>query len=501
MNEVPKIAKARLAAQKPVEPHPDADLLTAFAEQGLRGNERESMLTHLAACSVCREVVALAAPEQDIAMPVPAGGGFRERSFLGLSLLRWSAVAACVVVIASMAVINQRIFSDRSTVAILDGNLDKSTGTNKTSASENAQRKNLKEPAKAASDSDQLNPLSKPVPAIPKPAATPATAGIPVRNKDAEFQAKTETLGKGRADTAQFAIEGSTNLTKELDASKKSGTSANEIAQQRAGYNALKQQPGGAAQSQLATVGGIRDEKSSGVVGGTINHGFIAGAAGSAANNSVGAGNYNGAMLNANRATSGPTGNTANNSIGLNAVNAPAPSVAASDALQAEAKKQKTANNITAMEVTAESPVVETTPASSTSQLKATPPALIGSGLKLKDKVVESTTANYRMLAGGRLIALDVASQTWHPLEITPNFKVRALAERADGEVWVGGKDDKSSTALYHSKDGKKWIKVEGGWSGDIIQLMYTSATEISLTTSNSQTWKSADGGKTWKKH
>src|ERR1700761_5152540 len=40
--------------------HPDANLLTAFAEKRLSAREREAMLAHLAQCADCRAIVALA---------------------------------------------------------------------------------------------------------------------------------------------------------------------------------------------------------------------------------------------------------------------------------------------------------------------------------------------------------------------------------------------------------------------------------------------------------
>ena len=66
-SEVPKIVYDRLRAAAP-EPdsnavaraHPDADLLTAFAEQALSAPEREEVLHHLALCENCREVLSLA---------------------------------------------------------------------------------------------------------------------------------------------------------------------------------------------------------------------------------------------------------------------------------------------------------------------------------------------------------------------------------------------------------------------------------------------------------
>jgi Carboxypeptidase regulatory-like domain/Putative zinc-finger len=50
--------------------HPDADQLSAFIEQALPAHERDGVLAHLAVCSECRAVVALALPE--VPSPRPA---------------------------------------------------------------------------------------------------------------------------------------------------------------------------------------------------------------------------------------------------------------------------------------------------------------------------------------------------------------------------------------------------------------------------------------------
>jgi hypothetical protein len=52
--------------------HPDAESLTAFAEQLLSGVEREQILAHMAVCSRCREVVFLSQQAVEIEEPVPA---------------------------------------------------------------------------------------------------------------------------------------------------------------------------------------------------------------------------------------------------------------------------------------------------------------------------------------------------------------------------------------------------------------------------------------------
>jgi hypothetical protein len=78
MTEVPKIVYDRLRAALPGQAHPDADQLAAFAERALSATEREGVLQHLALCGDCREVVALALPAADPAPPrIPDEDGVR----------------------------------------------------------------------------------------------------------------------------------------------------------------------------------------------------------------------------------------------------------------------------------------------------------------------------------------------------------------------------------------------------------------------------------------
>src|ERR1039458_673284 len=118
MTEVPKIVYDRLRAvlpdrAGPEQAHPEADLLTAFAEQALSATERDGVLEHLALCGDCREAIALALPPADIviapiateteavrATPIRA-----KRNFLtafAWPSLRWAALAAGVAVAASV---------------------------------------------------------------------------------------------------------------------------------------------------------------------------------------------------------------------------------------------------------------------------------------------------------------------------------------------------------------------------------------------------------------
>jgi hypothetical protein len=54
MENVPKIVRERLRVVTVAVDHPDADVLTAFAERALPEAERATVLGHLARCGGCR---------------------------------------------------------------------------------------------------------------------------------------------------------------------------------------------------------------------------------------------------------------------------------------------------------------------------------------------------------------------------------------------------------------------------------------------------------------
>src|SRR5271166_1212510 len=113
MTQVPKIVHDRLRAALPSRTgtelaHPDADLLTAFAEQALSAVERDGVLEHLARCRDCRETVALALPAVDsVAAPIADDAGAvgatvsrppaSPKRIFAWPTLRWAALAAGVV--------------------------------------------------------------------------------------------------------------------------------------------------------------------------------------------------------------------------------------------------------------------------------------------------------------------------------------------------------------------------------------------------------------------
>jgi hypothetical protein len=111
MEKFSKFLAARLALRRQgAEAHPDADLLTAFAERRLEKDERATVLKHFASCADCREVAALVAGESGTVETA------RDVKF-GWWHLQWAAglAAACVVTMvvwrsgktAAPAVINE----------------------------------------------------------------------------------------------------------------------------------------------------------------------------------------------------------------------------------------------------------------------------------------------------------------------------------------------------------------------------------------------------------
>ena len=114
MQNVPKIVRDRLQAAPPAVNHPDADLLTAFAERSLPDRERTVVLEHLARCGDCRGIVALSLPEvesvQTTVRPSPSG-------WLTWPALRWGFVAAGVVAVASLGILQFQRRAQHATTA------------------------------------------------------------------------------------------------------------------------------------------------------------------------------------------------------------------------------------------------------------------------------------------------------------------------------------------------------------------------------------------------
>jgi len=103
MAELPKIACERLREQEVSDTHPDANLLSGFAEQTLMEPERAPVMEHLSRCAQCRAVVALAAPalaeQEQPAAAAPSAMPAAKAAWWRSPVVRWGTVGAVVVVV------------------------------------------------------------------------------------------------------------------------------------------------------------------------------------------------------------------------------------------------------------------------------------------------------------------------------------------------------------------------------------------------------------------
>ncbi|MGD0629737.1 MAG: zf-HC2 domain-containing protein [Terracidiphilus sp.] len=98
----PNPLQRELARSPLAGPHPDDDLLTAFAEGKLLQRERAEVFAHLATCPDCREVLSVATQ----ASLIPASG---TKPFLlprsahrpSRAWLPWASIAACILAMCS----------------------------------------------------------------------------------------------------------------------------------------------------------------------------------------------------------------------------------------------------------------------------------------------------------------------------------------------------------------------------------------------------------------
>src|SRR5581483_6053581 len=106
MEQLPRIVWDRLRVGAP-DQHPDADLLTGFAEHRLTEREREKVVAHLGQCALCRQVLALAAVPPATMSPQAVSRSMGS-SWLRWPVLRWGAAAACVIVVGAAVFIGYR---------------------------------------------------------------------------------------------------------------------------------------------------------------------------------------------------------------------------------------------------------------------------------------------------------------------------------------------------------------------------------------------------------
>ena len=478
MDRVPNSVPARLKITAAGD-HPDADLLTALAEQALPERERAQVLLHLSRCADCREILALATPPATTASP---SLDTARRSWFQWPVLRWAAAAACVVIVGSAVLMKRGTMMSQLELRRTDSIVAMQTPKDEVST---------QPPAPVSRESRQD---------LTAPNAPPAPAQRMIAEDAEEKRSVAEALGR------------STKLKKEF--------SMTEV--------------GGLAPPKATAAGaGIGGGMDAGIAGGVVGSKGRSTLAFEATPGNVPA-------PSANAWTAPSTLSAPQNEKNLSILNGNAgalPAPAAPAAPQAPPQKEtiEVQGASSAVEVQAASSAVQTESVTEMrekreilgkakaanaqlfDQMQAKDQARTNNEVvsdadsadkaKLAKNAMHGSFAAYSPLSrwtissDGQLQHSIDAGKTWQPVAVAQNVAFRALSANGP-DIWVGG----AAGQLYHSPDsGGHWTQVKpefgsAALSGDIAAIEFTDIRQGKVTTAKGEVWLTDDGGKTWRK-
>ncbi len=448
MTELPKIARERLQAGGG-GPHPDADLLSAFAERCLEGGERESVLQHLAACAECREVVALA--------QLPADEGAVERvppvaakpGWMSWYRLTWAALAACLVVGAAV-VFMQRDKTPEETAYVERSATAQYTEQDKAkkapaAAPEKQVRPAAAAPAVPATSEKKQEALAKAEPKPQVPAEKDALAAVKTRAKEREEARNADEVATTRVGGAAPAYTGGipagATSANQVNQPAASAEVANAPAMDRNTYSmggAAKSAP---AQAARADMGASRDQRAATAPEVAPGHA---------------------AMSQSPAATQAQ--------------------------MQAPAAAPPSSQSV---EVTSEA--VSSQPSRNVANLRSLTPVL-----RLQWSVTEN----------GHLQASGDHGASWMPVAVANGVFFRGVSSVGQ-QVWAAGNTSDSGVVWHSTDDGHTWKlqhkfpPMSNGASVQVSSITFSDVKHGKLIVTrsgipNPQTWTTRDGGTTW---
>ena len=448
MTDLPKIVRERMRTAVAGD-HPDPDLLTAFAEQSLPERERTPLLQHLSRCADCRDVLALAASAGGaVATQTKDTAVARKASWLTFPMLRWGALAACLVIV--------------STAVFLRRDL-KTTYVTK--------------------DERQEAPM-------PAAAATVESAHA----DNAIANGPTETKTKPLADV-QVPAAASSYVAAAPKASREKPLTASIPAPRQTVAGSLARPAAPAASGASPVLAkDLRDDRQ------------IDGARGAFA---FGVGNGSSSTLPAPAPVPpAPTNkNVPAPHLAANAQNyttqTTEPLAQMVDAVNADSDKSEKKVEIPGRAKTAAAPAsaaLAVAPSDELELQKGIAPALEASRARKElARSVRPESLRWNISSDGQLQRSADSGKSWQPVTIAEGATFRALTFNGP-DIWVGG----AAGSLYHSSDaGGHWIQVKPvanniSLSGDIAAIAFTDPQHGKITTTNGQTWSTSDGGQSW---
>jgi hypothetical protein len=486
MQNVPQIVRDRLKAAPPAVNHPDADVLTAFAERSLPALERDSALEHLARCGECREIVALSLPateEAAAAVAIPTRGGW-----LAWPTFRWGFAAAGIVAIALVGIVGYQRTPHRTPAV---AQLRKDNIANYVQPQVPAETASTSTPVKTEDKGNATGtaPTSARMRSLAASAASSQAQSSESR-LTASVSTPTVHLPQSRGSLGGL-ISGTPNFGPKIPAQQQQ--------QQQIAINGQAPPPAAAPQSAAGVTA---------VAGVPSNNETVEVAAGATLRPET-----NQTVIQAQNlpvpVPGQPSDQLFDNSTPVGKAKA---------AVTAEAAAQPGAAGLNGRNYTQLASLTPGLPPrwaiTSTGGLQRS----LDGGNSWQDVDVNAAAASTAYLAGN-LASSELAvvapeanvpqtkqetkqkdrKKTAQKELATPVF--RAISA-AGAEVWVGG----SQGALYHSIDaGNHWTRVvpqSGGaiLTADILRVEFSDAQHGKITTSSTEIWTTSDNGQTWQK-
>ncbi len=550
MDRMTKLVAGRLKAQAPAGPHPEPELLAAFAENALSETERGPLLRHLGACSDCREILYLASPDSPAMQKglVPQLRPFAFRRWI----FGWGALAASVTIVAIFFTTNRLEHRNQSakTVALAPTPASQAAALNSsTAASAPAAAKQSETKIATDKTPQELDRLQDERDRAQRDFSLSKEAVAQEKRESAPQPEAKHMTAKPQA-SLDFDKSGQVRVSAPKNPAPQSldQTTATQSADSRIGDLSLRGRnvnvpavsipPNASPAVPPSPVGGMVAGQNA--VGGAYSR------ADQLAKKANLEGNLGGTIVdpsgavvaNARVTLIGPTGQKsvvsdsagrfsfATVDPGSYSLKAEANGFKATEIQQVAVLNNKPAVLNVRLEVGTASDVVEV---SGTAPVIAEtrPPAMDAAGASSGYVAQSQTAQNLAVLganfdksrlkdakaasgAGGPALKWTLSPEglvqrsgddgkNWQPVAVAGSVTFRALSA-VGSDIWVGGK----AGAFYHSANsGESWVKIEPAAGSkkldqDIARVDFSDSQNGTVNTVNGEVWSTPDGGKTW---